>query len=686
MNNYTERASFPFLRNWKETVPVLACGLLVLWVFAWFVTHGTGEFLTQEIFGTFFDAQAESFFRKRFDVPYEAIAGESFVRNGKYYGYFGPVPALIRIPVLLADPQLYGRLSHIMMMAGCVMSLLFVALTFKTVLAIVDENGRRRAGWGWRFAPYLLLAGLGSTNIFLASRSFIHHEATLLAAGFALGANYYLLKFLLSARARMLYACLLFSALAFFTRTPMGLGPMLVCLLLCALELLRVVQERAPRFANFAQHLPFPSTPLSLRNVFVIVGVAAVSVAAHLGISYLKFGEFSSVPYRLHEQYSPERLARADGRLASLSNVRMNVFNYFSPTQIRLEKEFPYVYTKQPRIFKEAKVDHVEPSASITAGMSAITVLSLAGLLVACRRWRDRRVRLFSWPIVSGILSFCPALLFTSTSHRYIHDSFPLLIFLSIVGYVWATARFKNALFRYFLATLIFANVFANVALAYTYERDIIWGIADDRKAEMKAFSRAVDSLVEVVLHGRGQIPIISSSINEKPAYPYPGQMWRITPTDLLYWFDGLRWHKIVGEMDGTSDQGGSRMFSMLVQYPDKPASKEEPVLITGEKGAANVVSVEYMSPKSLRFKVYVWGRPAINGRTLEFDQGRFYKLSIMFDNVIGAIIIKQSGETVFNEPTTFYRVNAADKIYFGTNLIAAQPMSRDFSGIITAQ
>jgi hypothetical protein len=45
----------------------------------------------------------------RIDVPPEAIATEASMRNGKAYRYSGPTPALMRLPLELLLPGMYGR-------------------------------------------------------------------------------------------------------------------------------------------------------------------------------------------------------------------------------------------------------------------------------------------------------------------------------------------------------------------------------------------------------------------------------------------------------------------------------------------------------------------------------------------------------------------------------------------------
>ena len=84
-------------------------------VFAWLVTFGSFRLNVAEPYGSFYDYQAASLLRGRLDVPEDAIGGEAFEANGKLYGYFGPTPALLRLPWALSGLA-FGKLSRAYML------------------------------------------------------------------------------------------------------------------------------------------------------------------------------------------------------------------------------------------------------------------------------------------------------------------------------------------------------------------------------------------------------------------------------------------------------------------------------------------------------------------------------------------------------------------------------------------
>src|SRR6059058_694796 len=68
----------------------------VLWVFT---TTGGRQIFVKEVLGGAYDSQAEHFLRGDVDVDVDAIGHEAMIVNGKVRMYFGPFPALVRIPL-----------------------------------------------------------------------------------------------------------------------------------------------------------------------------------------------------------------------------------------------------------------------------------------------------------------------------------------------------------------------------------------------------------------------------------------------------------------------------------------------------------------------------------------------------------------------------------------------------------
>ncbi len=175
-------------RGFRRHICFAAAAAAAALVFSYFVTDGDFDFDFSESFGNFYDFQAVSLLQGRFDVPSQALPSEAFIYHGKNYGYFGPTPALMRIPFVFADLA-FGKLSRGFMLLDYLGCLVFAYLILR--LAVRMLRGENAVPTRWSIVLLIANAGLGSTLLFLGSRAYIYHEAILCGAVFALAACYF---------------------------------------------------------------------------------------------------------------------------------------------------------------------------------------------------------------------------------------------------------------------------------------------------------------------------------------------------------------------------------------------------------------------------------------------------------------------------------------------------------------
>lgn len=68
------------------------------------------------LLGSFYDIQGRALLHGHLAVPAGSLSFEGFVVGGHTYEYFGLVPALLRMPVLLITHALDGRLTQLSML------------------------------------------------------------------------------------------------------------------------------------------------------------------------------------------------------------------------------------------------------------------------------------------------------------------------------------------------------------------------------------------------------------------------------------------------------------------------------------------------------------------------------------------------------------------------------------------
>src|SRR5256884_7156065 len=103
----------------------------VLWLFT---TTGGRDIFVKEVLGGAYDSQAEHFLRGDVGVDAAAIAHETMIVNGKVRMYFGPFPALLRLPLNFIYPAGHGKWSRISGFCAGVIALFAFAGLVKTAL------------------------------------------------------------------------------------------------------------------------------------------------------------------------------------------------------------------------------------------------------------------------------------------------------------------------------------------------------------------------------------------------------------------------------------------------------------------------------------------------------------------------------------------------------------------------
>ena len=157
-------------------------------------------------------------------MPRELLNLEAFIVNGKAYMYFGPVPALLRLPLVAVTRRFDGRVTQPSMLAAFVVSLAVLRrLAWRARWLTLGDRavGRRES---WATGMLCLLLGGGSVLLFLASRAWVYHEAILWGIAFSLAAYDRIIAFILTPRGRHLALASLFATFAVLSRGSVGAG------------------------------------------------------------------------------------------------------------------------------------------------------------------------------------------------------------------------------------------------------------------------------------------------------------------------------------------------------------------------------------------------------------------------------------------------------------------------------
>lgn len=670
---YPEKSSQSY-RIVTEHLSILPAYVIVTIVFGWFVTYGTWTFVQPESFGTFYDAQAKSLLEGRLDVAPVAISGEAFVRDGKYYGYFGIAPTLLRLPLNLLLPGMEGKWSRTFMTVACVLNLVYGYLLFGLIGRLLGSPLSQVHLFVRSL--FILLIGLGSTNIFLASRSFVYHEALMWGATFALIFYYYIVRYMERPKMLTLVAACAFSFLSLFSRPTAGAGTFLVCaLLFLSLVLFHVARTTdralcktiATKFSGF---LGITDTPIPGNHAICLGAFLICALSLYSGINYAKFATLASRPLTLYAQTDPERLEEiGGGKTIYLNNVRANLLNYFG-RNLLLRNSFPWISMRgDAKVFQETRITRVEPFSSIPASMPALSVLSLAGLyaLLVPPSPQLKKLRL---PVIGALSGGSSMLLHFAISERYLHDYYPFLVLAGAAGLHWILLLRRASsklLLLLIVLPLTVLSILTNLAFALTYQREIVFGVPAAKRVEFRVLRSKIDGLFNwkplEVLRGK------------EPKDPLPGQIWIGENNETVLWFNGNKW---IGLRRGLAPG----LIKARVSFRPQPEGVYEPLVVTGRTGAGDFVLVQYLSGGRIRFKFDHWGEGGIEGDPIAVEPGRLYDLEVDLDHVNEMVTVKFAGSEVLRQVSRLYPTQR-DQITIGENRIGPVRYQNKFSGRI---
>src|SRR6266481_6457462 len=260
----------------KDKAPNLLPVTLVLSVVLWiFTMTGGQQIFVKEVLGGAFDSQAEHFLRGDVGVDAAAIGHERMIVNGKVRMYFGPFPALLRIPLNFIYPAGHGRWSRISGFCAGVIALVALAGLVKTALRSSPLSSRAR---NWVGNTCVIGFALGSPLLLLLGNLSIYDEAIIWALAWSLGALYFALRSRqveTNALTRSLLGFSLCAAGGLLSRVTFGIPFILIAPLLA----LRVGREK--RLIN-------------LLALFLPLGAG---LAFNVWLSYARFATFTGVNY-----------------------------------------------------------------------------------------------------------------------------------------------------------------------------------------------------------------------------------------------------------------------------------------------------------------------------------------------------------------------------------------------------
>ena len=411
---------------------------LVLTVTFWlFTMTGGGDIFVKEVLGGAYDSQAEHFLRGDVGVDSDAIGHETMIVDGKVRMYFGPLPALLRVPLNFIYPPGHGKWSRISGFCAGTIALLAFAGLVQTALRSSPLSSRTR---NWIGNACVVGFALGSPLLLLLGNLSIYDEAIIWGFAWSLAALYFAWRSRITEGAALTRSLLAFSfcaGAALLSRATFG-APFVLIAPLLAIRLF----HRQP-----------------IRNMTALFLPLGAALAFYLFLGYAKFGDFSGMPMKYNINPVQRDFAVKHG-LFRLERVPYSFADYFVLRSPKLQREAPFFTANREDYYPNEALyvmPFTETYSSLLWSSSWILLGAIIGVVMLMRPggadWVDRAIAAIFLVQCILILSFM------GLCQRYIADLFPFLVFAFLIFLRQGKIAFQ---LRYLLCGLVLISVVIN--------------------------------------------------------------------------------------------------------------------------------------------------------------------------------------------------------------------------------
>jgi hypothetical protein len=441
---------------------------VLLWVFT---TTGGQQIFVKEVLGGAYDSQAEHFLRGDVDVDADAIGHEAMIVNGKVRMYFGPFPALLRLPLNFIYPAGYGKWSRISGFCAGVIALFAFAGLMRTALCSSPLSPRAR---DWLGNACVIGFALASPLLFLLGNLTIYNEPIIWGLALSLGAIFF------AFRSRKAEGSALTGALLGFS--------------LCAgCALLSRVTFGAP-FILIAPFLALAIRPENrIINLAALLLPLGAALAFYIWLSYARFGSPFGVNFDYYINPVHAEFAHKFGVFSPL-RIPYSFADYFSLVPPPLYLQRPFLRVDRHLLPNSApfSLPFSETFLSVPWCSSWLVVGAVLGTVCLVRRGRADCFQ--RWIAAALFAQFVCILSYFALAQRYAADLYPLLVFCFIV--FLGAGGIVLIRVRHMLNGLIAVSIVINLlATAFWLASDpnlppetrIFWGtIAGEQPASIK--------------------------------------------------------------------------------------------------------------------------------------------------------------------------------------------------------
>jgi hypothetical protein len=604
-------------------------GSLVALVPAVAMLLGPGTTLARDagLLGGLYDVQGRAFLDGHLDVDPGKVAIEGFETDGRTYLYFGPVPALLRLPVLLVTHGLDQRLTQLSMLLALGVLLAAGAWLHWAVRRLLRPAAPVDRTEAAAVALTQVALGAGAVPLYLLSRPVVYHETELWGAAFAVAALAAIVGVVREPESGRIALAGLLATLAVNTRVSVGLAPIAALAILAAIAGWRIVRAGGARGDR--------------RALAALVLAAAVPLAVSAAINFAKFERPFGIPLerqaasRVDPQRRAALAANPDG-LFGTKFVPTTLVQALRPDAVGTARAFPFVGppSRPAHVFGDVRFDTIERSLSAPTSMPLFCVLALVGIVALVRR---RDVALLG-VLAGSAAGFAVTLTIAYVTTRYLADLLPCLLLGAVIGLQALIGRplRRSAPLLGAIAALTLAGAVTNGSVGLLTQR-LVSG--DPTTGERASFVRAQDAVDRFL--GRDPRGVLAG-----PRLPPPGP-GRAGDLFDLDGCAGLYARGLQGEWLPVERTARAGLHRLEVRFPSDGAGRPRPLLTLGS-GPRRVTVLTAAGSGGRRFSIRVGRRTVATGAPVAGPGGRAAPVRASFDRYLGRTYLNVRVGTAF--------------------------------------
>ncbi|HXY43006.1 MAG TPA: hypothetical protein VEH29_02355 [Acidimicrobiales bacterium] len=702
---------------------------LATFAFCWMITGGSWNFLQTGLFTNFYDAQARALLAGHWNVPPNVLSIEGIVEHGRTYMYFGPVPAILRMPVLLVTHRLDGRLTQPSMLLAYVVALLFTARLGWRIRQLVAGDHPVSPTEACLVGLVMLVIGVGSDLFFLGSDPIIYHEAEIWGAALAIAAFDFLVAFITRPSVRAAALAGVFATLAILSRGSVGAGPVAALALTALVWVAACLPRRAPRGQRawrerLASFLGLPEPDAEPLQAIALVACVMVPVLSYVVINEVKFDTLFSVPFnrQVETAISAHRratLAANGGSLFGLKFVPTALLAYLRPDALQVTRLFPWLmFPSAASVIGHVRYDDLDWASSIPATMPLLalwSVIGLAGIFGRRRRAESGREPgplsngsgdtaeaptrtsregsgapskpgVLRTPVVGAAVGTVGVLTIAFIANRYLADFMPLVVLAGLTGFQltlrWGRAlgaqgpwsgRRRPATRPLVITAMTLLGAFglwSNVALSLLYQRELRPDVPISMRAGFVSFQERLDA----TLFGNPPKNVLRTAT--LGPHEAAGTLDIIGNCAALYQSTGLvaGWQAVE-----RSPAGGH--FRLWVTFPASSSNLWLPVLVNGLAHQGDYLALRSPTRGTYQFG-YLFeaaGQRFVTGPVFSAVADRSYVIDAVLDPFLGEITAMVDGNSDYD---LAYFVRNDRPVYVGLNPLGG-PVAGRFPGSV---